>query len=133
MQNTKSLTLKNKDYLEGEIDLISFAFTTSWAIWKARNNFIFGGESINPGKIISLVQNICEGSNTREHGKVFPHPLVTVGTSLLKPMDKILVFTDAAFNTKDGKSSYGFFMMKYNKPLVAGACFGPMIFFSKEA
>eukprot|EP00268_Persea_americana_P008576 TRINITY_DN13334_c0_g1_i1.p1 TRINITY_DN13334_c0_g1~~TRINITY_DN13334_c0_g1_i1.p1 ORF type:complete len:103 (-),score=4.44 TRINITY_DN13334_c0_g1_i1:39-347(-) len=72
------------------------------------------GQCINPDNILSLVQKICKGSNIGEHGKVLSPSPVAV---------RIFVFMDAAFNIKEGKSSFSFFMMRYNKPLVAGAQF----------
>ena len=44
-----------------------------------------------------------------------------------------MVFTDAAFDLKNGKSSYSFFMMNYKSPLVAGTHCGPRRCSSKEA
>lgn len=84
-----------------------------------------------PDKIITSIQNICGAPNLRENNKVLTHPVV-VRTSFLGSMDKRLVFADVTFNLKDGKSRYGFFIMKYKKPLIAGAYFGPMISSSKE-
>ena len=97
------MDLKNITYLKGETNLTSFVFTR-WGT----------GKRINPDKIISLVQNICKGSNIGEHGKVLSPSPVAV---------RIFVFLDVAFNIKEGKSSFSFFMMRYNKPLVAGAQF----------
>ena len=50
--------------------------------------------------------------------KVLAPPPVAARTSFLASLDKVMVFIDASFILKDGKSSYSFFMMKYNNPLV---------------
>ena len=45
---------------------------------------------------------------------------------------KIMIYTDAAFRTKDGKTVYGFCVIKNNIPLVTVAHYGSRTSSSKE-
>ena len=81
--------------------------TIWWALWKARNNFIFKGVSIEPQKLICRVQNMCNlkskgiaNKGSWPNTKFFNYPTDDFNGVLV-------IFTDAAYHCKDGQSSFG--------------------------
>ena len=44
--------------MEKDLNLPSIVLSIWWASWKARNNYIFKGVTINPIKVTSTIKNL---------------------------------------------------------------------------
>ena len=103
------------------------------ALWKARNNFIFKGVSIEPQKVVCMVQNMCNLKSKWIANKG-SRPNTKIVSYLANSFNGVLViFTDVAYHCKDGESSFGCIFMLNNVPIYARGHYESKLIVFKEA
>ena len=127
------LNLNDMAWKQENPNLPSMVLIIWWALWKSRNNFIFKGIAIDPKKIIGFIQNMYPCNREGDYEKDCSSSPKVLKLPRDHSNNTLLIFSDAAFNIKDGKSSFDYLMMIYNLFVRAGAHYGPKLSSSKEA
>ena len=78
----------------------------SWAVWKAKNDFIFKGDEINSFRIIKYANMLVSRSKIQVHSIHPTKRLLIPDSSSYK--DVALVFIDASLRKSDGKCCFVF-------------------------
>eukprot|EP00268_Persea_americana_P044766 TRINITY_DN4527_c1_g1_i1.p2 TRINITY_DN4527_c1_g1~~TRINITY_DN4527_c1_g1_i1.p2 ORF type:complete len:154 (-),score=18.83 TRINITY_DN4527_c1_g1_i1:85-546(-) len=91
------------------------------------------GLPLIPKKIIGFIQNMYPCNREGDYEKDCSSSPKVLKLPRDHSNNTLLIFSDAAFNIKDGKSSFDYLMMIYNLFVRAGAHYGPKLSSSKEA